>query len=326
VDFLVGIEGGGTSTYCLIVALDGTIKGRGKGGPSNILVAGREKARESIWNAVIEAMGGRRMEEKALILCIGAAGSGTPAGRRLMAEVLEELQFARKNIIVSDGVISLLGATAGKPGVVVIAGTGSVCYGMNAEGKFVRASGWGYMLGDEGSGYDIARRAMILALRSYDGRGEPTMLVDKFVTHLKLSSIEDLVKKVYVEGMERHQISALAPLVLEAAMQGDKVAGELLSYAGRELGTATVAVARQLNILDQEFDVATIGGVLENFGTYVIEPFRSIVLQHAPKAQFIQARFKPVAGAVILAAKELGPELDDVFLKKLKSDMERTEE
>lgn len=315
--YIIGLEGGGTRTRCLVASPDGTVRGEGKGGPSNILAVGREKTRESIEDAVNEAMGSHRKDEMALLLCMGAAGCGYSKGRDLMTALLEELRLSPRNMAVSDGIISLLGATAGRPGVVAIAGTGSVCYGMNSEGKFQRASGWGYVLGDEGSGYDIARRAMTLALRSYDGRGEPTMLVDKFVTHLKLSCIEDLIGKVYAEGMEPRQISALAPLVLEAAREGDKVAIELLSSAGRELGIGVVAVARQLGMLNQEFEVVAVGGVLENFGAFVLEPFRTVVIQHAPKAVFGRARFNPVAGAVILAARELGLTVDDRFLKNL---------
>lgn len=322
--FLIGIEGGGTETHCLIVALDGTVLGEGKGGPSNILYVGVNRASESIQKAIGEAVQTLSSKEKALIVCIGAAGSGNPEGKRMMQEVLGDIHISQRNVIVHDGVISLMGATAGGPGIVIIAGTGSVCYGMNSLGRYARSTGWGPILGDEGSAYDIARKGMVLALRSHDTREEPTALVQKFVSHLGLSSIEDLVTKVYVESMERHEIAALAPLVLDAAKEGDKAASQLILCAGQELGIAVVAVARQLGVLDREIEVATMGGIFENFGSFIIGPFQEEVLESMPKAKFIRPRLRPVEGAVILAAKELGLTVDEAFLTKLRLGIERT--
>ena len=314
---VIGIEGGGTKTDCLVVDVDGAVRGNGKGGPSNILVVGKEKAKESILSAVQEATQGIGKSARALALCVGAAGSGNPEGRRMMQEALEDLDLAERNLIVHDGVISLMGATAGRPGIVVVAGTGCVCFGMNSKGEFARSSGWGFILGDEGSGYDIARRAMTSSLRAHDGRGPPTSLSDKFVKRLELSTIEDLVKKVYAEAMERHEVSALAPLVLEAAQEGDKVATDILTYAGQELGLAVVAVALRLNMQGEEFQVATMGGILDHFGEFVTGPLRAVIMTSAPRAQIVRARFKPVVGAVIMAAREVGIDVEGDFLAKL---------
>jgi len=314
---LIGFEGGGTKTTCLIVGYDGSVKGRGTGGPSNILVVGKEKTNESLLAAVKEATGGKGLGEPASALCVGAAGSGNPEGKRLMQEVLSSLQLSERNVIVHDGVIALMGATAGKPGVVLISGTGSVCFGMNSRGEFGRASGWGYIIGDEGSGYDISRRAMIAALRAQDMRGEKTLLAEKLVVRLGLSSIEGLVGKVYAEAMPRDRVSALAPLVLDAAREGDAVAKDLLEYAGRELGMAAVAVARQLNMLGGEFEVATMGGILENFGEFVLAPLEIAIHDSAPRAKLVRARFRPVVGAVIVAAREIGLNVEGGFLDNL---------
>ena len=314
---LVGFEGGGTRTTCLIVGRDGSVRGRGTGGPSNILVVGKDKTSESLSDAIKEATGGKGLSGPASALCVGAAGSGNPEGRRLMQEVLDSLHLSERNVIVHDGVIALMGATAGKPGVVLISGTGSVCFGMNSKGEFGRASGWGYIIGDEGSGYDIARRAMIAALRAHDMRGDKTVLAEKLAVRLGLSSIEGLVGKVYAEAMPRDQVSALAPLVLEAAREGDAVAKGLLEYAGRELGMAAVAVARQLNMLGEEFEVATMGGVLDNFGEFVLAPLEITIHDSAPRAKLVRARFKPVVGAVIVAAREIGINVEGEFLDNL---------
>jgi len=321
-DLLVGFEGGGTKTTCLVVGHDGSIKGIGTGGPSNILVVGKDKTRGSLSDAIKEATSGKGLGGTVSAVCVGAAGSGNPEGKKLMQEVLDSLHLSQRNVIVHDGVIALMGATAGKPGVVLISGTGAVCFGMNSQGEFGRASGWGYIIGDEGSGYDIARKAMIAALRAHDMRGEKTALVEKLVAHLGLSSIEDLVRKVYAEAMPRDQVSALAPLVLEAAKNGDAVAKGLLEHAGRELGMAAVAVARQLNMLGDEFEVATMGGVLDNFGEYVLAPLESTIRNSTPRAKLVHARFKPVVGAVIVAAREAHLNVDEEFLGNLARGLE----
>jgi len=314
---LVGIEGGGTKTTCLVVGSDGSVKGAGSGGPSNVLAVGKDRARESVRAAVRGATGGRGLDEEALAVCAGAAGAGSPEGKRMMQEVLQELHLSGRCVVVHDGVISLMAATGGRPGIVIAAGTGSMCFGMNSSGKYARSSGWGYVLGDEGSGYDIARRAMTAALRAHDLRGPQTALEQKLVKRLGLSSIEDLVKLVYVDAMPRDQMSALAPLVLEAAREGDAVAIDILSHAGTELGLAVVAVAKQLGMADDDFDVATDGGILEGFGHFVADCLWSVVLRSAPHAKMTRARFRPVVGAIMIAAKEAGIELDESFLKRL---------
>ena len=316
-ELLIGFEGGGTRTTCLVVRRDGSVSGEGTGGPSNILVVGKDRTSESLSAAIREATGGKGLREPASALCIGAAGSGNPEGRRLMQEVLSSLRLADRNVIVHDGVIALMGATAGKSGIVLISGTGSVCFGMNPSGEFGRASGWGYIIGDEGSGYDIARRAMIAALRAHDMRGEKTLLAEKLAVRLGLSSIEGLVGKVYSESMPRGRVSDLAPLVLDAAREGDAVAKDLLEYAGRELGMAAVAVARQLNMLGGEFEVATMGGILDNFGEFVSAPLEVAIHDSAPRAKLVRARFKPVVGAVIVAAREIGLNVEGEFLDNL---------
>jgi N-acetylglucosamine kinase-like BadF-type ATPase len=320
-ELLIGFEGGGTRTTCLVVRRDGSVSGEGTGGPSNILVVGKDRTSESLSAAIREATGGKGLREPASALCIGAAGSGNPEGRRLMQEVLSSLRLADRNVIVHDGVIALMGATAGKSGIVLISGTGSICYGMNPDGGFGRASGWGYIIGDEGSGYDIAKRAMIAALRAHDLRGENTVLVEKLVKHLGLSSIEGLVKRIYAEAMPRDQVSALAPLVLEAAKEGDAVAEGLLKYAGTELGMAAVAVARQLKMLEGEFEVATMGGILDNFGEFMLAPLQTTIHNSAPRAKLVRARFKPVVGAVIMAAREVGLTIEGKFLDNLRRDL-----
>ena len=317
---LVGIEGGGTKTTCLVVGPDGSLRGAGSGGPSNVLVVGKDRARGSIQAAVRGATDGRGLGEETPVVCLGAAGAGSPEGKRMMKEVLRELHLLDRCVVVHDGVISLMGATGGNLGIIIAAGTGSICFGMNSSGRFARSSGWGYVLGDEGSGYDIAKRGMTAALRAHDLRGRPTALEQKLVKHLGLSSIEDLVKVVYVDAMPRDKVSALAPLVLEAAREGDAVAIDILSHAGTELGLAVVAVARQLEMIGDDFDVATDGSIIEGFGHFVIDSLRSVVLESAPHAKMTHAKFKPVVGAVMIAAKEAGIGADESFLKRLEMD------
>src|SRR6185436_17233044 len=117
--------------------------------------------------------------------------------------------------------IALAGGLSGRPGIVLIAGTGSSCFGMNAAGEAWRSGGWGHLLADEGSGYWLGVKGLEAAVRAYDGRGAPTALLDQLQRHLGLPDMNDIMHRLYVTGMSRAELAALAPIVIAAAADGD---------------------------------------------------------------------------------------------------------
>ncbi|MDB4893831.1 MAG: hypothetical protein JWN15_93, partial [Firmicutes bacterium] len=161
---VLGIDGGGTKTRCLAADGAGCILGEGLAGPSNYQVLGMDGAVAAVMAAVAEALGvaGADLADVEAV-CAGLAGVGRPEDHAVMTAALP---FAApvKLRVVPDAHIALAGALGGQPGAVVISGTGSIAYGIDAGGRTARAGGWGWLLGDEGSGSDIGKRAIMAAL------------------------------------------------------------------------------------------------------------------------------------------------------------------
>ena len=317
---VLGVDGGGSQTRCAISNLSGEIIGKSVAGPSNPLTVGVEAACEAITRAIDAATrncGDTVHRFKAA--CLGVAGAESPLGREALRRELTALDFADRLIIVSDAAAALAGATGCGVGVVVISGTGSIAYGVDAEGRTARAGGWGWMVDDEGSGYDIGRKAMAAALRAHDGRGEPTKLADKVKSRLGLRDMSELVDRLYVTGVKSYEVAALAPVVAEASAGGDDVATRILIEAGVDLGQATVAVIRRLQLRGR-FTVAKTGGVFQ-LGEPICSTFERTVRKVAPECNISQARFEPAVGAAFLALRELGVAVDEPLLKRTEASL-----
>jgi glucosamine kinase len=310
--YVLGVDGGASRTRCVVADLSGNLVGRGRGGPSNPLTAGLDTAAESILNAASEASGGRGIGAfEASVM--GVAGTDRPSGAEALRGRLSGLDWGRLSI-VSDAAVALAGATGCRPGVVVVSGTGSVAYGENGEGMRARAGGWGWRLGDEGSGYSIGNGALIASLRAIDGRGPKTSLTGKVMKALGLGDIAGLVDLIYSGGMRNTEVASLTPLVGEAAEEGDAVARRILEEAGEELGLAASAVAGRLGMKDG-FTVALTGGAFN------LAPVREALGRRLGKAhpgcRMIEPRFEPDIGAALLALKGLGVEIDEGLLRRV---------
>ena len=203
-------------------------------------------------------------------------------------------------LIHNDAVIALAGGAGRLYGVVIIAGTGAIAYGVNAKGERRRASGWGHLLGDEGSGYHTGLGALRAVLRAHDGRGPATLLRDLVLDHWRLGKPEDLVGLVYAPDFPRRRIGELLALVDEAAGRGDAVALDLLAEAGRELGLAAAAVIRGLGMEGQRFEVVLAGGAFKT-RQVLRAAVSEAVLAAAPGATLIDPRHEPAMGAALLA-------------------------
>jgi N-acetylglucosamine kinase len=186
--------------------------------------------------------------------------------------------------------------------VVVIAGTGSIAVGYDGAGRKARAGGWGHVLGDEGSGYQIAQRGLNAATRARDGRGPATALLERLPQAAGAASLEGLASRIYLEGWSAAQIAALAPIVLDAAGEGDAVARGIVASSGHELSRAAVAVIRTLGIDDARFEVVLSGGIFAG-SPAVVEAVGEEVRAFAPGAEVHLPRHEPVVGAILLALR-----------------------
>jgi len=319
---IVGVDGGGTTTEAVAVTADGRVLGRGEGGPSNYQVVGEEAAVAELVCAVRRALGddgpgSRRVEG----IFAGVAGVNHPRDavriERGLARAFPEAAIWVEN----DAVAALGGAVGTGAGIVIIAGTGSIATGRNAAGERCRAGGWGPLLGDEGSAYDISRRALVAVARAADGRGPETSLGGIMLCHLRLASPEDLYERMYIDAMPRHEIAALYPLVAQAASEGDAVAAALLDRAVEELAAAVIAVARRLDLLRETFPLAPAGGVFRRSEGMAGRVARAVA-RRAPGARLIRPRARPVFGAAALALKALGRD-PERLLQRVESSTDR---
>jgi N-acetylglucosamine kinase len=187
---------------------------------------------------------------------------------------------------------------------------------MNQRGEKRRSGGWGYLIGDEGSAYDVSRRALMAAAKAHDGRAEPTLLLPMIMEAWGLEQFEQTIELLYHEGMSPETLASLAPLVFEAAQKGDRVSQEILKYAGAELGVAAIAVARALGMESKECEIAPMGGMFRPH-TPLYNSFARVLRRHAPGCSLIKPLFEPAVGAILLALKETGVELTDLLMERI---------
>src|SRR5713226_3666060 len=275
--YYLGVDGGASKTTALVSDENGSPLGDGLAGPSNHLRVGIETATRNIERAVNKALVAADVTSREIVWAYcGIAGADHPAHRQ---EVVDSLSifFPRGNFSVdNDARIALTGAIGFGPGVVVIAGTGSVAFGRSAEGMEARAGGWGPVIGDEGSGYAIARAGLAAILRAHDGRGPATKMTEILKERHDMKP-EDLPRFVYAQATHADDIARFGRLVIDAAREGDEAARAILEEAGRELGTAALAVARRLRLVSGPFPVAYVGGAF-HAGDALLEPMRKAIL------------------------------------------------
>ena len=298
--YVLGLDGGGSRTLCVILDESGREISRGQGGPSNHQSVGVEAASEAIADALAtttNAVGNPPLAAA----CWGMAGLDRPEDEHILKQMAERLQPEVQVEVVHDSTIALVGGTDGKrAGVVIISGTGSIAVGYHPSGRMARASGWGHLLGDEGSGHYIALRALNAATRAHDGRGPSTTLIDALIEAVHVATLEDLANRIYLEGWTAPEVAALAPVVLKAAEEGDEQAVVIVQQAGTELALAARVVIEALGMVNDDFEVVLSGGIFKG-SSRMAEIIRQELKVVNPRAQVILPRREPVIGAGLIA-------------------------
>jgi N-acetylglucosamine kinase-like BadF-type ATPase len=311
----LGVDGGQSSTTAMIGDETGRVLGSGRGGPCNHVGAaeGRAKFIRAIEGCLAAACGEAGLDAAAIrfeAACLGF--SGGPADKESM---LREILRADRLVLTTDALIALSGATGGGPGIIAIAGTGSISFGRNAAGRTARAGGWGYVFGDEGGGLDLTRQALRAALRQEEGWGPRTALHPKLLEATGAANANDLLHRFYTTEYPRPRIASYSRLVDECARNGDEIALRLLDKAAGDLAELAAAVRAQLFEAGEPVVVAHIGGVFRC--EYLLERFRMLVeLTDGCRVQ--PPLYGPAAGALIdaLAAVGLKARLSNVPLQE----------
>lgn len=302
---VVGVDGGGTKTHAVIVDVNNRILGEGKAGPSNPIRVGIPSAAAAVREAIDRACEAAQVRRADLIAAeVGLAGARRPELRARMREALSSLEIPELRV-VGDSDIALYGATDGEPGVVVIAGTGSICCGINSAGKETCAGGWGPLVGDEGGGSWIARRALRAIAKASDGRGPTTSLIRDACTYFHVSSPDDLSTAIYAPSITSERLAGFGRYVIEAAKAKDEVARRIMNEAGHELGIAASAVIRNLKMERERFPVAYVGRIFAASGDLVLEPMREEVKRTAPNAFVAAPLYPPAVAAARIARAHL---------------------
>lgn len=299
----LGVDGGQSSTTALIGDDSGRVLGMGRGGPCNHVKGpgGREKFLNAIGGCVSAALAHAGLDPA--LRQFHAASMGFSGGPEDKTALIGELFEIAALDVTTDAAIALTGATAGEPGVIVIAGTGSIAFGRNAQRRTARAGGWGYIFGDEGGGFDLTRQALRAVLRHEEGWGPATSLREKLLAATGAPTANALLHAFYTTDYPRPRIAALSKLADEAAREGDPAAIEILKQAARQLATLAAAVRRQLFPDAETVPIAPIGGVFKS--GLLRERFRSYVeledgnRVHAPV-------HGPAAGALLEAYRLAG--------------------
>jgi len=301
--YLIGIDGGGTKTDCAIADLSGKIINQITGKPSNFLVIGVEEAVENIFNLIEEnlfQLEGDFSDVKQIV--IGAAG----AGRKEDVQILEKsfLDYADqqgvhfKGIkVVSDAHIALEGAFPDSIGCILIAGTGSILFGKDEKGNIHRVGGFGRLIGDEGSGYSIGRKALNAVSKESDGRGEKTLITEILNNKMKVEHSDSLINKVYKEKLD---IASLAKIVIEAAEEDDEIAQDILDEEADELVLHIKSILEKIS--SNNLNVAFSGSLIDNKNFYS-DLLKRKINSTLPKVKVAKASTSPLNGAILLAKR-----------------------
>lgn len=306
--YVLGIDGGGSKTICVLMDENRQIIGRGEADSSNYQSVGIEAAKYSIESAISKAII-KKDNLQINAICLGLAGVARSRDIKLIKNIVKDIpiisNIKSQNIVIChDALIALIGGIGNDVGIVVAAGTGSIVFGRNYQGKTKRVGGWGYILGDEGGAYKIAVAGMQAALKADDGREKSTSLIKVFKNHLGLSNIEELIEVVYRRGWGVKEIAALAPIVDNAALEGDEVANNIIDDAVEELVKATVTVINEIFVEGEFLEIVTTGSVWK-CKCRIWERFVSCI---NPEIKVILPRYEAVYGAGLLALRSLGEE------------------
>ena len=303
-DLVIGVDGGGTKTVAWLAhAADaGRVLGRGSAGPGNPRAAGFEVAQANIDAAISAAFADAKLPRRTVIAaCFGLAGAGRPEEQERIAAWGRRQLIADRIRVCGDAEPILACASPDNVGIVLIAGTGSLAWGRNAAGETARCGGWGYLLGDEGSGYAIALAGLRAAARATDGRGPPTDLLSAFLQTLHVNAPEQLIAKVYSVEMTREQLAGLADVVFDCRST-DEEAERIIAIAANELAALAATVAGRLRLPPREYLLVLCGGVFRHQPSYANEVALALRNQQVWHGSFVFAD-EPVHGAVALAAR-----------------------
>ncbi|HET7108560.1 MAG TPA: BadF/BadG/BcrA/BcrD ATPase family protein [Candidatus Acidoferrum sp.] len=302
--YVLGLDGGGTKTECVLMDESRRVAATSRGGPSNPMRVGFGGALAAVCEAARLAISSAKISNNEVAsICAGLAGTGYPESGRKMRMLLEE-EFPGKLVRVCTDMDLTLEAIGDGAAIVLIAGTGSAAVGRDGLGHTARVGGHGYLLGDEGSAYHVGQRAVLEALRQFERSGSDTSMGKKILSEIGASTWADLQSRVYAAPDE--VFPRLFPMVIQAAETGDAKARALLEDCAAALAELVNDLMERLQLQSQKFLLAKTGGMLGR-SAWFDGRLEYFLRKAAPGAEFSALQFSPAEAAAHLAIQLLPP-------------------
>lgn len=316
--YVLGIDGGGTKTTAVVADENGTVYMRAitRGSNINTMTA---KEFEIVMSGLLLQLNLQNdsIYNQISICFAGMAGVGESGRDAEVADLLRKYLPKDIHIIIeNDAFNALYAGTLGEPGIVQIAGTGSITFGVNDESKMVRSGGWGYLFDDEGSGFHLGNEALRAVFREFDQRGLATSLTNAVLQYFEVNLVPDIIGKVYGLEHPRSIIAPLSRLVVDAAMDNDEVAKCIIADACEEMMRCIQSCHDQLFEKNHATNIVLSGGVFTN-ADYFINHFHHLAKENLPNIKFKRALVSPVGGAVIAALLSQQVTINDHIVKQL---------
>lgn len=313
--YYLGLDAGGTKTFCLIGDESGNVLGFGAGGAGNYEVAGVPAAAQEFKKAMDGALNSAGITlDQISAIGLGVAGADLPEDYVMLEkELLTPLMGDIPRVFENDSMGGLRGGTKAPYGIVIACGTGCVCAGVNRAGKKARVGGINEDFGDMVSGSSIGTEGLKAVWRSRDGILGPTLMTEKFVAKSGCKDIDELFHEMYYERITYADLEPMAKLVFEAAWEGDQIACDILEWGGNYLADMVTAAARKLDMCRDTFDIVMTGSVFKGKSPVLKDAMTTRIHRECPDAETVHAIFEPVVGALLLGMEMDAPVDDEKY-------------
>jgi N-acetylglucosamine kinase-like BadF-type ATPase len=304
-EYFLGVDIGGTKSQALIANASGQAVGLGEGGAGNWEDVGYEGLASTLNAITRQALANAGISKDQIAGAgFGIAGYDWPSQWEPHVAAIRRIGFDKTRFeLVNDTLIGLMAGSPSGWGIAVVAGTRANCWGLDRQGRVGRMTGYGIRMAEAAGGLELVGKAVQAVALEWTRRGPPTRLTRYFIEFTGARDIQDLLEGL---SLERIQLDAsAAPLVFQAAVEGDGVAIETILWAGHELGSLAVGVIRQLHFEALAFDAVLIGSLYRG-SPLLIEAMRQTVHAVAPGARFVPLELPPAVGGVLLGMQQVG--------------------
>ncbi|MDI2587839.1 hypothetical protein OR571_12100 [Psychrobacillus sp. NEAU-3TGS] len=315
--YVLGIDGGGTTTSAVIADEHGKIYSQLIGGRSNPTAMSKEEFKKVIQDVLLNIQSQNPNVFNELAYCYaGMAGVGEGNYEGMLQHELQQYLPSKTEILLAnDAVNALYSGTLGREGIVQIAGTGAITVGINEHHELFRTAGWGYIFDDEGSGYDLGIGVIKAVFKAFDGRGLATSLTKRLLSHFNVSSVPEIIEIVYGDEHPRSIIAPLGVYAVEEALSNDEIAQSIIQKACEDLFISIKACHSKMKLKDKETMVVLSGGVFLNADLFIPKLVELAKISHL-NISFKKPLIPPVGGAIIAGLIALKVPISSVFVRE----------